>query len=76
MVTASVRCPNCDSPIHDCIDLSSLSLRHKLALSIFIQKFIKGTEEHGDISADKDWTKDILEEMRVPLPYTIPVIHL
>lgn len=55
-------CPDCDRLIPDCIDISGLSLRHQLALSIFVEKFMRGVRSRGDLIEDKDWTEDILEE--------------
>lgn len=47
---------------HLTIDTTGLSQRHIDALKMFIEKFIAGAKEHGDLSAGKDWTLDSLQE--------------
>lgn len=70
-VTTDKRCPNCDCPIHDVIDISGLTMSHKLALSLFVDKFTKGALQHGDLQPGKKWTKDMLEEAVDQLFYTV-----
>jgi hypothetical protein len=52
-------------------DVTGLSDRHIEALEFFIDKFVKGAREHGDLVAGKDWTLDRLEENVDDAFYTI-----
>ena len=44
------------------VDLTGLSEHHIRALQMFIDKFIAGAREHGDLEPGKDWTPDMLYE--------------
>lgn len=45
------------------VDVTQLSERHIRALAYYINKFIRGAIEHGDLAPKKEWTKDMLDEV-------------
>ncbi len=42
--------------------VGDLSSKHKAALTRFVEKFRAGAKEHGNLSSNRKWTRDMLDE--------------